>query len=67
MEVDDYVPSKTQRGLIYYYNSEHVEYPGFDDYIELSYLEDEENGFIYDELEHQWYKKEDFEKMKSSK
>ena len=67
MEVDDYVTSKTQRGLIYYYNSEHVEYPGFDDYIELSYLEDEENGFIYDELEHQWYKKEDFEKMKSSK
>ena len=66
-EVDDYVKSKTQGGLIYYYNAEHVVYDGFDDYIELSYLESPKNGFIYDELEHQWYKKDDYEKIKSGK
>ena len=67
LDEDDYVTSKTQGGLIYYYNSEHVEYPGFDDYIELSYLEDPKNGFIYDKEDNQWYKKEDYEKMKSFK
>ena len=64
---DDYIYSETQKGLVSLYNAEHVEYDGFDDYIHINYLEDPKNGFVYDEEEAQWYKKEDFEKMKSSK
>ena len=47
---DDYIFSKTQNGLVSLYNSEHVEYDGFDDYIEIRYLEDPKNGFIFDDL-----------------
>jgi hypothetical protein len=64
---DDYIYSETQKGLVSLYSAEHVEYEGFDDYIHINYLEDPKNGFVYDEEEAQWYKKEDFEKMKSSK
>lgn len=63
---DDYIFSKTQNGLVSLYNSEHVEYEGFDDYIDIRYLENPQNGFVFDEKEQQWYKKEDFEKIKSS-
>lgn len=64
---DDYIFSKTQNGLVSLYNSEHVEYEGFDDYIDISYLENPQNGFVFDQEEQQWYKKEDYDKMKSSK
>jgi len=64
---DDYIFSKTQNGLVSLYSSEHVEYDGFDDYIHISYLEDPKNEFVFDEEEQMWYKKEDLEKIKSSK
>ena len=64
---DDYIYSETQKGLVSLYNAEHVEYDGFDDYIHISYLEDPKNGFLFDDEEQMWYKREDFEKMKSSK
>jgi hypothetical protein len=64
---DDYIYSETQKGLISLYSAEHVEYDGFDDYIHISYLEDPKNGFLFDDEEQMWYKREDFEKMKSSK
>lgn len=64
---DDYIYSETQKGLVSLYSAEHVEYDGFDDYIHINYLEDPKNGFVYDKEEAQWYKKEDYEKMKSSK
>jgi hypothetical protein len=64
---DDYIYSETQKGLVSLYNSEHVQYDGFDDYIHISYLEDPKNGFLFDDEEQMWYKREDFEKMKSSK
>lgn len=63
---DDYIFSKTQNGLVSLYNSEHVQYDGFDDYIHISYLEDPKNGFVFNQEEGQWYKKEDFDKIKSS-
>lgn len=63
---DDYIFSKTQNGLVSLYNSEHVEYEGFDDYIDIRYLENPQNGFVFDQEEGQWYKKEDFDKIKSS-
>ena len=64
---DDYIYSETQKGLVSLYSAEHVEYDGFDDYIHISYLQDPKNGFVFDDDEQQWYKKEDFEKMKTSK
>jgi len=64
---DDYIYSETQKGLVSLYSSEHVEYEGFDDYIDIRYLENPENGFVFDSDEQQWMKKEDYEKMKSSK
>lgn len=64
---DDYMYSNTQGGLVSLYNSEHVQYGDFDDYIEISYLEDPKNGFVFDDDEQEWYKKEDYDKMKSSK
>jgi hypothetical protein len=64
---DDYIFSKTQKGLVSLYSAEHVQYDGFDDYIHISYLEDPKNGFVFDEEEQMWYKKEDLEKIKSSK
>ena len=64
---DDYIYSETQKGLVSLYSAEHVEYDGFDDYIHINYLEDPKNGFVFDDDEQQWYKKEDYEKMKSSK
>ena len=64
---DEYEYSKTQGGLVSLYNAYRVHYDGFDDYIEDSYLKDPKNGFIYDEKNDNWYKKEDFEKMNSSK
>lgn len=64
---DDYIFSKTQKGLVSLYSAEHVEYDGFDDYIHISYLEDTKNGFVFDDEEQMWYKKEDLEKIKSSK
>jgi hypothetical protein len=64
---DDYIYSQTQKGLVSLYSSEHVEYEGFDDYIDIRYLENPENGFVFDSDEQQWMKKEDYEKMKSSK
>jgi len=64
---DEYIFSKTQKGLVSLYSAEHVEYDGFDDYIHISYLEDPKNGFVFDEEEQMWYKKEDLEKIKSSK
>lgn len=66
-EEDNYIFSKTQNGLVSLYSSEHVQYDGFDDYIEIKYLEDPKNGFIFDDNEQEWYKKEDYDKMKSSK
>ena len=62
---DDYIFSKTQNGLVSLYNSEHVDYEGFEDYIEISYLEDPKNGFIFDDDNQQWIRKDDFDKMKS--
>lgn len=64
---DDYIFSKTQNGLVSLYNSEHVQYDEFDDYIDIRYLEDPNNGFVFDDDKQEWYKKEDYEKMKSSK
>lgn len=64
---DDFIYSNTQKGLVSLYSSEHVQYDGFDDYIHINYLEDPKNGFIYDKDEDQWYKKEDFDKIKSIK
>lgn len=64
---DDYIFSKTQNGLIGLNNAEHVQYDEFDDYIEIEYLKNPKNGFTYDKNEQQWYKKEDLDKMKSSK
>jgi hypothetical protein len=64
---DEYIFSKTQKGLVSLYSAEHVEYDGFDDYIHISYLEDTKNGFVFDDEEQMWYKKEDLEKIKSSK
>ncbi len=63
---DDYIFSKTQNGLVSLYNSEHVEYEGFDDYIDIRYLENPQNGFVFDQEEQQWYKREDYDKIKSS-
>jgi hypothetical protein len=62
---DDYIFSKTQNGLVSLYNSEHVDYEGFEDYIEIGYLEDPKNGFIFDNDNQQWMRKKDFDKMKS--
>jgi hypothetical protein len=62
---DDYIFSKTQNGLVSLYNSEHVDYEGFEDYIEIGYLEDPKNGFIFDNDNQQWMRKDDFDKMKS--
>jgi hypothetical protein len=58
---DDYIFSKTQNGLIDLSNSEHVQYDGFDDYIEIQYLKDPKNGFKFNNDEQQWYKKEDLD------
>ena len=64
---DEYIYSETQKGLVSLYSAEHIQYDGFDDYIHISYLEDPKNGFLFDDEEQMWYKREDFEKMKSSK
>lgn len=64
---DDYIFSKTQNGLIDLSNSEHVQYDGFDDYIEIEYLKDPKNGFYFDDNEQDWFKKEDLKKIKSIK
>lgn len=74
---DDFIHSNTQGGLVSLYDSEHVQYDvwdsktltfrDFDDYIEISYLKDPKNGFVFDDDKQEWYKKEDYEKMKSSK
>lgn len=58
---DDYIFSKTQNGLIDLSNSEHVQYDGFDDYIEIEYLKDPKNGFYFDDDVQEWYKKEDLD------
>lgn len=63
---DDYIYSETQKGLVSLYSAEHVQYDGFDDYIHINYLEDPKNGFVFDQEEQQWYKKEDYDKIKSS-
>jgi len=58
-EIGHYITSNTQGGLIKIYQAIHVEYDGFDDWLEINYLKDLKNGFVYDENDDQWYKKED--------
>ena len=64
---DNYMYSKTQGGLVSLYDSEHVQYDEFDDYIETRYLENPKNGFVFDKDDQEWYHKEYYDKMKSSK
>jgi hypothetical protein len=56
-EIDNYITSNTQGGLIYLPDAVHVEYEGFDDWINISYLENPKNGFVFSEEKDQWIKK----------
>lgn len=58
-EIGNYITSNTQGGLIRIYRAIHVQYKGFDDWIDIDYLKDPKNGFVYDKDSDQWYRKED--------
>jgi hypothetical protein len=71
---DDYIWSDTQKGYIYFDDAYKVEYDSgshfpehnFDDWVELSYLEDPKNGFV--KIDNLYYRKSDcvFSKKENS-